>query len=176
MNILDSELVGELSARRRETIECAEQKIANGFCLKSELTQAERGAIFENHENAAIIRISSAGLHGGRHFSIHDLLGHSVNGMNYVVVNHERFTEYISTQLEIDFIKKNQGAGSRIRASFTSFMHENKLHWSKCCGAHSTAQNRAIREKLRKLSIRTGKDHSQILSELLDNALQQPGK
>lgn len=174
MNTLEPNQVFELgAARRRETIESAIQKLTEGFCLKSELTSAELGVIFEKYEHASIIKIASAGLHGGRHFSIHDLLGHSVNGMNYVVTNHERFTAHISTRLESDFLKKNREAGSRIRASFTSFMHENKLHWSRCCGGHSRVQKKAIRDKLRRISIRTGKSHTQILSELLEMALNQ---
>jgi len=163
----------DYSTRRRETIDSAIAKLRDGFCLKSELTTAEIGFIFENYEQASTIKITSAGLHGGRHYSIYDLLGHSVNGMNYVVVNHNAFNKYISMKLENDFLLKNPQADSRIRASFTSFIHENKLHWSKCCGNHSTARNKAIREKLRALSAKTGKSHSQIVSDLLDAALNQ---
>jgi hypothetical protein len=159
--------------RKQETIDSALEKIRAGFCLKSEITAAEIGFIFENYEHASTIRITSAGLHGGRHYSIYDLLGHSVNVMNYIVTEHTSFNHYMSLKLEEDFMKKNPKADSRIRASFTSFMHENKLHWSKCCGNHSIQQNRVIREKLRTLSIKTGKSHAQILSELLDNALNQ---
>ena len=162
-----------LFTRRQETIDSAVEKIKTGFCLKSELTTAEIGFIFENYEHASTIRITSAGLHGGRHYSIYDLIGHSVNGMNYIVTEHTSFNQCMSVKLEQDFMKKNPKADSRIRASFTSFMHQNKLHWSKCCGNHSILQNKVIREKLRKLSIKTGKSHAQILSELLDNALNQ---
>ena len=171
MNILDPDSILEFTSRRQETIGSAMRKVSNGFCPRADLTPAELGVVFENNEHASIIKINSAGLHGGRHFSIHDLLGHSVSRMTYVVTDHESFAKYISAQLENDFLKKNQDAGSNIRASFTSFMHENKLHWSRCCGNHSTTQKRAIREKLRRLSHRTGKSHTQILTELLDSAL-----
>ena len=163
----------EFGIRRQETIESAITKMRGGFCLKSELTSAQIGFIFENYEQASTIKITSAGLHGGRHYSIYDLLGHSVNGMNYIVTDHNSFNKHMSMTLENDFLLKNPQADSRIRASFTSFIHENKLHWSKCCGNHSAAQNKAIREKLRALSIKTGKSHSQIVSELLDFALNQ---
>ncbi len=159
--------------RRRETITSALDKMRDGFCLKSELTPAEIGFIFENYEHASTIKISSAGLHGGRHYSIHDLLGHNVNGMNYIVTEHTRFHKYISFALQNDFLSKNPDPDPHIRASFTSFMHENKLHWSKCCGNNTTVQNKLIREKLRELSTKTGKSHVEILSELLDNALNE---
>jgi len=124
----------DYGTRKQETVESAGVKMRDGFCLKSTLTTAEIGFIFENYEQASTIKITSAGLHGGRHYSIYDLLGHSVNGMNYVVVDHHSFNRYISMKLENDFELKNPQAGSRIRASFTSFIHENKLHWSRCCG------------------------------------------
>ncbi len=105
--------------RRQETIDSALEKIKTGFCLKSELTAAEIGFIFENYEHASTIKITSAGLHGGRHYSIYDLLGHSVNGMNYVVTEHTSFNQWMSLKLEEDFMKNNPKAGSRIK----SFLH-----------------------------------------------------
>ena len=101
--------------RRQETIDSALEKIKIGFCLKSELTAAEIGFIFENYEHASTIKITSAGLHGGRHYSIYDLLGHSVNGMNYVVTEHTSFNQWMSLKLEEDFMKNNPKAGSRIK-------------------------------------------------------------
>jgi hypothetical protein len=157
--------------RRQETINSATGKIREGFCLKSKLTPAEIGFIFESYPNAATIRVESAGLHGGRHYSIHDLIGHSVNGMVYIVTEYERFNTFMSLSLEKDFLKRNPEPDSRIRASFTSFMHENKLHWSKCCGANTLLQNKVIREKLRTLSSKTGKTSAELISDLLDNAL-----
>lgn len=115
------------------TISSANEKISTGYCLKSDLTTAERVYIFEHFTDAAVISIASAGLHGGRHYSIHDLLGHSVSSMVYVVTNITKFNEFISRELERDFLTRNPEADSRIRSSFTSFMHENKLHWSMCC-------------------------------------------
>lgn len=156
-----------VGTRRQETIESALVKTKDGFCLKSELTSSEIGFIFENYYQASTIRVTSAGLHGGRHFSIYDLIGHSINGMNYAVTDHRKFNEHMSLKLESDFVKNNPRAGSRIRGSFTSFMHENKLHWSRCCGNGATRQDKAIREKLRMLSSRTGMSHGDILTELL---------
>ena len=161
-----------ISARTQKTVESALEKMTGGFCIKSQLTAAEIGFIFESYEQASTIKITSAGVRGQRLFSIYDLLGHSVSGMNYIVTDHASFNRYVSMTLENDFMKKNPEAHSRIRASFTSFIHENKLHWSRCCGNHSAAQNRAIREKLRTLSNKTGKSHAEILSQLLDFALQ----
>lgn len=163
--------VESVSSRNERTINSAREKIARGFCEKSELTPSELGYIFGNFSDAATIKIESAGLHGGRHYSIYDLLGHSVRGMVYVVTDHERFSSYMSTRLEADFLKINPNPDSRIRASFTAFLHENKLHWSKCCRSNITSQNKVIREKLRLLSSKTGKSHSDIISELLDSAL-----
>ncbi|MGA2874921.1 MAG: hypothetical protein ABSE82_05185 [Nitrososphaerales archaeon] len=97
------------------------------------MTKAEVDYIFKNIPGAAIIKIESAGLHGGRHYSIHDLIGHSVGGMVFVVTNMTQFTEFMSLELERDFRNTNPEPESRVRASFTSFMHENKLHWSECC-------------------------------------------
>jgi hypothetical protein len=157
--------------RRQETINSATEKLKDGFCIKSRLSPAEVGFIFESWPDAATIRVESAGLHGGRHYSIHDLIGHSVNGMVYVVTEYERFASFMSLLLERDFLKKNPKPDSRIRASFTSFMHENKLHWSKCCGANTLLQNKVIREKIRALSSKTGKTSTELISDLLDSAL-----
>ena len=138
INTLNPNRVFEpLKVRRQETIHSASEKIQVGFCVKSRLTPAEIGFIFDSYPDAATIRIESAGLHGGRHYSIHDLIGRSVNGMVYVVTDYQRFNCFISLLLERDFLKRNPNPQSRIRASFTSFMHENKLHWSKCCGANA---------------------------------------
>lgn len=157
--------------RRQETINTAIDKMSDGFCLKSELTPAQLGYIFENYPDATTIRIASAGLHGGRHYSIHDLIGHSVSSMVYVVSDHDNFTKSVSMKLEADFRGKNPSPDSRIRASFTSFMHENKLHWSRCCGNNTVLQNKTIRDKLATLSNRTGKTPTEIISGLLDSAL-----
>jgi hypothetical protein len=172
MNI-ETQVLEFAGTRRQETAQSALGKMKGGFCLKSALTSAETGFIFESYEQALTVRVTSAGLHGGRHFSIYDLIGHSVNGMNYVVTDLSKFNQYMSLKLENDFMKKNPEAGSRIRASFTSFMHENNLHWSRCCGNNATRQERAIHEKLRMLSSRTGKSHREILTELLEGALNQ---
>ena len=167
MNTLNpNRMLEPQKVRRQETIDSAMEKIQDGFCIKSRLTPAEIGFIFETHRDAATIRIESAGLHGGRHYSIHDLIGRSVNGMVYVVTDYERFNNFISLLLERDFLKRNPKPESRIRASFTSFMHENKLHWSKCCGANALLQNRVIHEKLKVLSRKTGKTSTEIISEL----------
>ena len=136
-------------ARRQETIESALEKIKLGFCLKSDLTAAEMGFIFENYEHASTIKIASAGLHGGRHYSIYYLLGHSVNGMNYIVTEPTSFNQCMSLRLEEDFMKNNPKAGSRIRLPSHHSCMKTNLHWSKCCGNHSTVQNKAIREKLK---------------------------
>lgn len=157
--------------RRQETINTAIEKMSEGFSLKSELTPAQLGYIFENYPEATTVRVASAGLHGGRHYSIHDLIGHSVASMVYVVSDHGNFTKCVSAKLEADFRAKNPSPDSRIRASFTSFMHENKLHWSRCCGNNSVLQNRTIRDKLATLSHRTGKTPTEIISGLLDSAL-----
>jgi len=119
--------------RKLETISSAREKMLAGYRLKSDFTVAERCHILENFPDAAVIRIESAGLHGGRHYSIYDLIGHSINGMVYLVTNTHQFNQFISAELERDFKNKNPEADSRIRAPFTSFMHENKLHWSMCC-------------------------------------------
>jgi len=165
------EVSGFAIGRRRDTINSASDKMSGGFCAKAELTPAELGFIFENYPEAATIKIGSAGLHGGRHFSIHDLIGHSVSGMVFVVTDFEKFNKQISERLETDFLRTNPSSSSRIRASFTSFMHENKLHWSRCCRNNIVMHNRTIREKLREISSRTGKTHAEILTELLDAAV-----
>lgn len=157
--------------RRQETINTAIQKMSQGFCLKSDLTPAQLGYIFENYPDATTVRVASAGLHGGRHYSIHDLIGHSVSSMVYVVSNHENFTKLIASKLEADFTARNPSAHSRIRASFTSFMHENNLHWSRCCGNNTVLQNKTIRDKLTTLSNKTGKTPIELISDFLDSAL-----
>ena len=124
----------ESNARSRETLYSALEKIRKGFCLKSILTVAERSHIVETYPEAATIRIDSVRLRGGRHYSIHELLGHSVNGLVFVVVDFESFKSEISARLEKDFLRKNPEPDAHVRSAFTSFMHNNKLHWSRCCG------------------------------------------
>ncbi len=53
--------------------------------------------------------------------------------MVYVVTDMPSFSKFMGSTLERDFKNKNPAADSRIRSSFTSFIHENKLHWSMCC-------------------------------------------
>jgi hypothetical protein len=171
MSALKTNQLLELGGYRQETAEAAISKMSRGFCLKSELTPAQLGYVFGNYPDAATIKIASAGLHGGRHYSIHDLIGHSVSGMVYVVTNHQSFTNTMASKLELDFTTKNPAPSSRIRASFTSFMHENKLHWSRCCGNNTILQNKSIRDKLTTLSNKTGKTSTEIISDLLDSAL-----
>jgi len=132
ITLLQSQIL-ETKRWRADTINSALDKVISGYCLKSNLTKAEVDYIFKNIPGAAIIKIESAGLHGGRHYSIHDLIGHSVGGMVFVVTNMTQFTEFMSLELERDFRDTNPEPESRVRASFTSFMHENKLHWSECC-------------------------------------------
>jgi hypothetical protein len=132
LSLLTSETL-ETKKRKTGTINSACEKVRAGYCPKSDLTVAEKSYILEHFPDAAIVNIASAGLHGGRHYSIYDLLGHSVASMVYVVTNLAQFNKFISLELERDFRKKNPEADSRIRSSFTSFMHENKLHWSMCC-------------------------------------------
>ena len=122
----------ETKTRKENTIDSALEKMISGYCLKSHLKRGEMEYIFENFGGAAIVKIVSAGLHGGRHYSIHDLLGHSVKGMVFVVIDTGKFSDFVSLELERDFKKTNPTADSRTRAAFTSFMHENKLHWSGC--------------------------------------------
>lgn len=109
-----------------------------GLLFKIKSNKSEIDYIFRNITGAAIIKIVSAGLHGGRHYSIHDLIDHSVSGMVYVVTNIIQFNEFMSLELERDFATTNPEPDSRIRASFTSFMHENKLHWSGCCKSRNS--------------------------------------
>ncbi len=130
--LLLSEML-ETKKRKVDTISSASEKMKAGYCLKSKLTTAEIGYIRENFRESSIIKVESAGLHGGRHYSIYDLLGRSVTGMVYVVSDIVRFNQFMSMTLEHDFRGTNPKANSRIRSSFTSFMHENKLHWSMCC-------------------------------------------
>ena len=112
----------ETRKRKANTINSALEKVISGYCLKSNLTRGEMDYIFENFRDAAIIKIESAGLHGGRHYSIHDLIGHSVRGMVYVVTNTVLFDEFISLELERDFRNTNPEADSRIRAC-VHFLH-----------------------------------------------------
>ena len=96
-----------LFTRRQETIDSAVEKIKTGFCLKSEITAAEIGFIFENYEHASTIRITSAGYTGDVTIQSTILIGHSVNGMNYIVTEHTSFNQCMSVKLEEDFMKMN---------------------------------------------------------------------
>lgn len=158
--------------RQSATSLTALDKLEAGFCQTSDLTPSRVRFVLETCHEASIIRIGSAGCRGQRRYSIYDLIGHSIKGMVFLVIDSKRFAECISKQLEADFLAKNPQPESRLKCSFTSFMHDNNLHWSRCCGKGSVPRNSKIKEKLDKLSARTGKTRSQILSELLDSALK----
>lgn len=158
---------------RKVTADSASTKVRNGFCLKSELTAAERRYILDNYPGATATEIVSVRLSGGKRYSIHELIGYSVKGMVYVVVDLPRFNSVMSGRLEKDFLEKNPNPDSHIRAAFTSFMHQNKLHWSKCCGRSTLLHKMQISQKLRTLSERNRKPQTRILSELLDRALKE---
>ncbi|MGI0091956.1 MAG: hypothetical protein ACREBS_09620 [Nitrososphaerales archaeon] len=117
---------------KQSTADSALMKIRQGFCLKSNLTRAETLYVRGNYSECATIKIESAGVRGARRYSIYDLVGHSVRGMIYFVIDHEKFSKYISRKLEDDFAMTNPEPTIPLRRSFTSFMHENKLHWSRC--------------------------------------------
>ncbi|MHB2036403.1 MAG: hypothetical protein ACYCPW_06630 [Nitrososphaerales archaeon] len=119
--------------RKKETIRKATKKTIAGFCLSSEMTNAEKQCALEIFPNASVVKISSVGVRGRKHYSTTELIGHSVKGTFYVVTDLERFNHAMSVKLETDFLKNNPQANCNIRSAFTRFMHENKLHWSMCC-------------------------------------------
>ena len=159
--------------RKQSTISSALEKIRNGFCLKSELTAGERGFIFEKFAEATIIEVSSVRSRGSKHFSIYDLIGQSVKGMVYLVIDQSRFRSAISSKLESEFLRKNNDLNSGLRCAFTNFMHENDLHWSMCCGQKAPLRRKEISAKLKVLSEITGKSRTDLLDELLDKALTE---
>jgi hypothetical protein len=99
----------------------------------------------ENFPEASIVEIGSVGLYGGKHYSIHDLLGYSVQGMVYVVANIPLFRAFMSAKLESDFLRRNPSPSQGVRAAFTAFMHQNKLHWSRCCRGSAGHQETSLK-------------------------------
>ena len=80
------------------------------------------------------MRLASVGVRGTKHYTTVELLGYPVKGMVYIVTDIHRFEQAIAVKLEEDFLRKNPRRRGNIRGAFTRFMHENKLHWSMCCG------------------------------------------
>jgi hypothetical protein len=111
----------------------AEIKMRNGFCLKSLLTLSETRYVLDKYPDARTEEIGSVRMSGGKHYSIHDLVGYSVQGMVYVVKDLPIFRSVMAMKLEKDFLDRNPNSERGMRAAFTAFMHENKLHWSGCC-------------------------------------------
>jgi hypothetical protein len=134
----------KLGSFKKSTTRSAEIKMRNGFCLKSLLSTAETRYVLENYPDASIVEIGSVCQRGGKRYSIYDLIGYSVKGMVYLVVDLPFFKNVISSQLEKDFLTINHNPKPGMRAAFTTFIHENNLHWSRCCGRQL---NRSFREK-----------------------------
>lgn len=130
--------MAERSEKRHERanddcIRSALSKVEAGFCLSHEMTPKEKGHVFEAFPDATIIKFVSPRSAGGAKYSTLDLLGHPLTGLNYVVLDELKFNAVMALRFESDFKKSNPNPTSHVRSAFTRFMHNNGLHWSRCC-------------------------------------------
>ena len=74
----------------------------------------------------------NAGHKGATKYSCFDFFGVRMLHESYYVTDWRRFSDFISTRLELIFRATNPDPARHLKTAFTRFMHNFGLHWTGC--------------------------------------------
>ena len=107
--------------------------VAKGYCETNRLTNHQKAFLFEHFEEATIEHFVGSTSAGGSKFSTYELVGQQVGMLSFLVGDRAKFTKQISSELEAKFSELHPIPDRGVRSAFTWLMHQNNLHWSRCC-------------------------------------------
>lgn len=69
---------------------------------------------------------------GSFKFGTFDYFGITSMAEIYLVMDYEKFTDYMGRRLERMFLAKNPNPSRGLRSAFTRYLHSYSMHWSQC--------------------------------------------